>query len=193
MDCWAGVMRWGRARATGSGPRVGGGGRGVGTRAWGLAVSGWDGEAAGGDELPSSGGDSTNIPSPNLGADHAAGDLTGDGDHGDRVKEGIDKAENQVSDARAGGGDADIEVAGGAGVAGGGEDLTLLVVEEVVDDGGRVGEGLVDLHRDAIEVGKDVGDALVLEGFNKDVCILAGLIGEEATERGGGTVEGVEC
>ena len=84
-------------------------------------------------------------------------------------------------------------MAGGAGVAGGGEDLTLLVVEEVVDDGGRVGEGLVDLHRDAIEVGKDVGDALVLEGFNKDVCILAGLIGEEATERGGGTVEGVEC
>lgn len=107
-----------------------------------------------------------------VGADHAAGDLAGDGDEGDGVEESVSEAADEVCGAGAGGGDADAGKAGGAGEGLGGEDLTLLVAEEVVGDGGGAGEGLVDLHGGAAGVGEDVGDALALEGLDEDVGAL---------------------
>lgn len=70
-----------------------------------------------------------------VGADHAAGDLAGDGDEGGAVEEGVGEAGDEVGGAGAGGGDADAGEAGGARVALGGEDAALLVAgEEVADD-----------------------------------------------------------
>ena len=69
-------------------------------------------------------------------ADHAAGDLAGDGDEGDAVKQGVGEAGDEVGGAGAGGGDADAGEAGRAGVALGGEDAALFVAREDVADGG---------------------------------------------------------
>lgn len=104
------------------------------------------------------------------------GDLASYGNHGDKVKKGVDKPRDQVSGARARSGYANARVASGASIAIGGKDLTLLMVKKVVGERGRVGEGLVDLHGGTAGVGEDLGDALMLEGFDEDIRALAGLI-----------------
>lgn len=104
-----------------------------------------------------------------VGADHAAGYLAGDGNKGHRIKKGVSEARNKVGSARARGCDAHARAAGGAGISGGSEDLSLLVAEKVVGDGRGTGEGLMDLHGGTARVGKEVGDALSLERLNEDV------------------------
>lgn len=113
-------------------------------------------------------------------ADHAAGDLAGDGDEGDAVEECIGETADEVGGAGAGGGDADAGEAGGARVALGGEDAALLVAGEDVADNAGARERLVDLHRRATGVGEDVPHPLALQGLNEDVGALAGLVGAEA-------------
>ena len=70
-----------------------------------------------------------------IGTDHAAGDLSGNSNERDAVEEGVGETGNEVGGAGTRGGDADAGAAGGAGVAFGGEDLALLVAEQVVNDG----------------------------------------------------------
>src|ERR1017187_3332114 len=59
-------------------------------------------------------------------ADQFAGDLSGNGDDGDGIHQGIDEAGGEVGGAGAGSGAADTDLAGGAGVAFGGEGGILL-------------------------------------------------------------------
>jgi len=123
-----------------------------------------------------------------VGADHAAGDLAGDGDEGDAVEHGVGEAADEVGGAGAGGGDADAGDAGGTGVALGGEDATLLVAGEDVADGGGAGECLVDLHGSTTGVGEHVRHALPLQRLHEDVGALAGLLQAESGDKifGGG-------
>lgn len=135
-----------------------------------------------------------------VGADHAAGDLAGDGDEGDAVKESVSKAADEVGCARAGGGDADAGAARGTSVALGGEDLSLFMAAEDVTDGGGAGEGLVDLHRSAPRVSEDDVNAGALESLHQHVGAFPGLIRRETGDMwlegdggagGGGGVSGV--
>lgn len=111
-----------------------------------------------------------------VGADHAAGDLSSDSDHGDAVEECVGEATDQVSGTRARGSNTDTGEAGGARVALGSEDATLLVAREDVADGGGAREGLVDLHGCASRVGEYVGDALAFKGLHEDIRALSWLI-----------------
>ena len=115
-----------------------------------------------------------------VGADHAAGDLAGDGDKGNGVHHGVGEAGDEVGGAGAGGGDADAGEAGGAGKALGGEGAALLVAREDVADGGGARERLVDLHRRAAGVGEDVRHALPLQRLHEDVRALARLVGAKS-------------
>lgn len=133
-------------------------------------------------------------------ADHAAGDLAGNGDEGDAVKESVSKAADEVGGARAGGGDADAGAARGTSVALGGEDLSLFMAAEDVTDGGGAGEGLMDLHRSAARVRKDHVNAGTLESLHQHVGAFPGLIRRETRDMwlegdggagGGGGVCGV--
>ena len=121
-----------------------------------------------------------------VGADHAAGDLAGDGDKGNGVHHGVGEAGDEVGGAGAGGGDADAGEAGGAGKALGGEGAALLVAREDVADHGGARQRLVDLHRRAAGIGEDGGHALALERLDEDVGALAGLAGGGAAAGGGG-------
>lgn len=118
--------------------------------------------------------------------DHAAGNLPRDGDHRDGVEKSVGERGDEVGGPRAGGGDADPDAAGRAGVTRGRERLSLLVAEEVVGDEWRACQRLVDLHGRAAGVGEDVGDAAALEGLDEDVGALAGLGWAPWPERGGG-------
>ena len=67
-----------------------------------------------------------------VGADEVGADLAGDGHHGDRVQIGVGDAGDQVGRARAAGGHADADLAGGAGIAVGGVHGALLVAHQDV-------------------------------------------------------------
>jgi len=121
-----------------------------------------------------------------VGANHAAGDLTGDGNEGDAVEEGVGQAAHEVGGAGTGGSDADAGEAGGSRIALSGEHTALLVAREHVADGGGARERLVDLHGRATGVGKNVSDALALKRLHEDVGALAGLLEAEAREKGFG-------
>ena len=71
-----------------------------------------------------------------VGADHAAGNLPGDGNHRDAVEERVGEAGDEVGGARAGRGDAHADFAGALGVPFRGEHLTLLVPAQHVADPG---------------------------------------------------------
>ena len=68
-------------------------------------------------------------------ADELGVDLAGDGDDRDGIHHGVHQAGDQVGGAGAGGGAADADLAGGAGVPFGGEDGVLLVPHQDVADG----------------------------------------------------------
>ena len=67
-------------------------------------------------------------------ADRGARHLTGDRDDRDRVHVGVGDRGDQVGRARAGGGDADADLAGGLRVPGGGVPRALLVADQDVPD-----------------------------------------------------------
>ena len=72
----------------------------------------------------------------------------------------------EVGGAGAGGGAADADLAGGAGVAFGGEGGILLVADEDVADVVVV-EGVVEGERDAAGVAEDAVDALACQAFQQ--------------------------
>ena len=69
-----------------------------------------------------------------IAADEFAGDLSGDGDDGDRIHHGVDEAGGEVGGARAGSGAADADLSSGASVAFGREGCIFLVADEDVTD-----------------------------------------------------------
>ena len=99
-------------------------------------------------------------------ADELAGDLAGDGDDGDGVHHGVDEAGDEVGGAGAGGGAADADLAGGAGVAFGGEGGVLLVADEDVADVVVV-EGVVEGEGDAAGVAEEAIDAFAGQAFEQ--------------------------
>ena len=91
-----------------------------------------------------------------VGADDLRGNLAGDGDDGEAVELGVGQAGDEVQRAWAGGGHGDAGLAGGAGVAFGGEDAALFVAgQDGADLVRTVGEGLVHGHGGTARVGED--------------------------------------
>jgi len=121
-----------------------------------------------------------------VGANHAAGDLTGNGNEGYAIEEGVGQAAHEVGGAGTGGSDADAGEAGGSRVALSGEHTALLVAREHVADGGGTRERLVDLHRRSTRVRENILDALALKRLHEDVGALAGLLEAEARCEGFG-------
>ena len=103
-----------------------------------------------------------------VGAEDFGRDLAGDRDDGDRVEHGGGEAGDEVGGAGAGGGHADADAAGRAGVAVGHVGGSLLVADEDVVDGGEFAEGVVDGEDGAAGVAEDGGGAFAGEGGPED-------------------------
>ena len=92
------------------------------------------------------------------------GDLAGDGDDRDGVHHGIDEAGDEIGGAGAGGGAADADFAGAAGVSLRGEAGILLMTDEDVLNR-MVVEGVVKRERDAARVAEEAIDVFLSEAF----------------------------
>ena len=99
-------------------------------------------------------------------ADEFGVDLAGDGDDGDGIHHGVDQAGDEVGGAGAGGGAADADLAGGAGVAFGGEAGILFVAHEDVADVVVV-KGVVEGEGDAAGIAEETVDAFAGEAFEE--------------------------
>ncbi len=102
-----------------------------------------------------------------VGAEDFGGDLSGDGDDGDAVEHGRGDAGDEVGCAGAGGGHADSDLAGGAGVAVGHVGGALLVAHEDVVDG-EFAQRVVDGEDGSAGVAEDGGGAFADEGGPED-------------------------
>ena len=99
-------------------------------------------------------------------ADELGVHLAGDGDQRDGIHHGVDQSGNQVGGAGAGGGAADADLAGGAGIAFGGEAGVLFVADEDVADVVIV-EGVVEGDGDAAGVTEEAVHAFADEAFEE--------------------------
>ena len=102
-------------------------------------------------------------------ADEGAVDLAGDGDDRDGIHQRIHQAGDQVGGAGAGGGAADADLAGGAGIAFGGEGGVLFVADQDVADV-MVIEGIVKGEGDAAGIAEEALDAFPDHAFQEDLC-----------------------
>jgi hypothetical protein len=98
-----------------------------------------------------------------VGADRRAGDLAGDGDHRDGVHVGVGERGDQVGGARAAGGHADADLAGGGGVPLRRVPGALLVTDQDVPDPHRVVERVVGREDRAAGDAEDVLGAGALQ------------------------------
>ena len=100
-----------------------------------------------------------------VGADEVAARLAGDGDHGRRVHVGVGDAGDQVGRAGAAGGDADADLAGGAGIAVGHVGRALLVADQEMLQI-RIVEGVVERDDHAAGQAEDDLDPGRLQRFD---------------------------
>ena len=105
-----------------------------------------------------------------VGADDVRADLAGDGDDRHGVELGVGEAGDEVGGAGAAGGDADADLAGGAGVALGGEAAALFVArQDSAQTVGHVGQRLVNRHTGAAGVGENDLDAVAEQALDQNV------------------------
>jgi hypothetical protein len=98
--------------------------------------------------------------------------LAGDRHERDRIHVGVGDRRDEVGGAGAAGRHAHADLAGGAGVALGGERAALLVAGQDDADLVGAGEGLVELLRGAAGVGEDHVDALADQALDDGVGAL---------------------
>ena len=116
-----------------------------------------------------------------VGADHAPGNLSGDGHHRHGVEEGVGEAGDEVRGTRPRRRDAHPDFACALGVPLRGENLALLVPAQHVPHA-RLGlcQRLVDLHGRAAGVGEHAVDALALQSLDEDVRPFSRFVVAEA-------------
>ncbi len=95
-------------------------------------------------------------------AEHLAGDIAGDADHGNGIEHGGGDAGDEVGCAGTAGGDGHADLARGARVAVGHVRGALLVAyEDVVD--GKLAQRVVDGKNGSARVPEDLGNALAYQ------------------------------
>ena len=96
--------------------------------------------------------------------------LAGDGQHRDAVELGVGDGGDQVGGPGPAGGHADADLAGGAGVALGGEPAALLVPrQDHADLVAEPGQGLVQRHARPARIGKNRIHAVVDQRLHDDI------------------------
>ena len=95
--------------------------------------------------------------------------LSGDGHHRGGIHEGVGDGRDEIGGAGAAGGHAHADLAGGAGVALGGERAALFVAGEDDADFVGAGQGLVQLLGSAARIGEDDVHPFARQALDDDV------------------------
>ena len=103
-------------------------------------------------------------------AQQVLADVARDGHDGRAVHVGGRDARGEVRAARARGGEAHADLAGGACVAVGGVRRALLVAHQVVVDLGGLVQGVVHIQDGAAGIAEHGVDALLLQALQQDLC-----------------------
>ena len=104
-----------------------------------------------------------------FGPQHRAGDLPGDGNHGDRIRPRPHYSGHQVRRARTGGGDAHARLSGNPGVSIGGVGGGLLVADQDMPDLGIAPKRIIERQDRAAGVAENYVHAFPEQAFTDDL------------------------